>query len=486
MPARLLATASGAEHARVLHDLEALATSELVRAGSEGWMAAHDLIAEVVAGRLSGAARARLHELLARALQEEGADPAEVGRHLSGAGDTSAAGEAFARGARQRLDRFAHREAEQVADAGLGLNPRAPVRSALLEVRAEARARAGDLPGARDDLRGALASLPAGAGKSRLWTRLALLASGAEDLVRAAELAELAVAEAGQDAGARAEALSVGAIIDMNAGREVQAQLRSEEALELFRRVGNARGIADVLDARAMATFLTGSIREAVGAFDRVARLFADSGDLLRVVTPRSTRGHALTFMARPQEGLPEAEEALELARTLGHSEGEAYALWHCSEALSALGRPDEALGSARSALAIAERIGHKEWTAASLRALGIAWQAAGEPLQAEAAFRRSLAAAGNLSLFAGWAAARIALVLLERGDGAGAHAYVARSLEEGPGLSRYEGRLARAVLAVARGEPGAVGIVADARARAEAGGHLLSAQHLAKLAAGR
>ena len=122
--------------------------------------------------------------------------------------------------------------------------------------------------------------------------------------------------------------------------------------------------------------------------------------------------------MARPQEGLPEAEEALELARTLGHSEGEAYALWHCSEALSALGRPDEALGSARSALAIAERIGHKEWTAASLRALGIAWQAAGEPVQAEAAFRRSLAAAENLSLFAGWAAARIVLVLLARGDG--------------------------------------------------------------------
>src|SRR5207244_7008760 len=101
--------------------------------------------------------------------------------------------------------------------------PRAPVRSALREVRAEARARAGDLPGARDDLRGALASLPAGAGKSRLWTRMALLASGAEDLVRAAELAELAVAEAGQDAGARAEALSVGAVIDMQGGREVPA-----------------------------------------------------------------------------------------------------------------------------------------------------------------------------------------------------------------------------------------------------------------------
>ena len=59
-----------------------------------------------------------------------------------------------------------------------------------------------------------------------------------------------------------------------------------------------------------------------------------------------------------------------------------------------------------------------------------------------------------------------------------------ARSLEGRPGLSRYEGRLARAELAVASGEPAAAGIVADARARAEAGGHLLSAQRLAELAA--
>src|SRR5207253_4667551 len=141
-----------------------------------------------------------------------------------------------------------------------------------------------------------------------LLTRMALLTSGSEDLARASELAELAMAEAGQDPGARAEALSVAAIIDMNTDRRVRAGQRSEEALELFRSVGNARGIADVLDGRAMATFLAGDIREAVGAFDRVARLFADSGDLLRVITPRSTRGHALIFMARPHDGLPEAE----------------------------------------------------------------------------------------------------------------------------------------------------------------------------------
>ena len=483
VPARLLAAATGTEVDEVLDDLEALGRTGLVTADAAGWTTAHDLIADVVVARLPAPTRARLHELLARALRAEGADPAEVARHLAGAGDGAAAGIAFAEAAAGRLQRFAHGEAEQVAAAGLALDPLPGTASLLLEVRAEARARTGDLPGAREDLRQALAGAGAGPRRAHLLARMALLASGAEDLDRAEALADLALAEAGADAGARAEALSVAAIIDMNADRRDQAQRRSDEALDLFRRTGNARGIADVLDGRAMATFLVGDIRAAVGAFDRVARLFEDSGDLLRAGTPRSTRGHALTFMGRPGDGLIDARRALELARSLGHSEGEAYALWHCSEAMSGLGQPEEALASATSALLLAERIGHREWTAATLRALGIAHQAAGDLPAAAEAFHRSLAASDNLSLFAGWAAARIALVLIAGGDTAAAAPFVARSLAEGPELSRYEGRVAQAELAVATGAPSAGSLIADALARAEAGGHLVGVRRLAALA---
>jgi tetratricopeptide (TPR) repeat protein len=235
-----------------------------------------------------------------------------------------------------------------------------------------------------------------------------------------------------------------------------------------------------------MGRFLGGDIAGALGAFDRVARLFEDGGDLLRVVTPRSTRGHGLVFAARPDLGLADTIEALELARALGHPEGQAYALWHRGEALSALGRHDEARESAEEALAIAEAIGHRGWTATALRALGIASQEAGLLADAEDAFRRSLEMSEHLSLFASWAAARLALVRLAQGDPSSAESFVTRALGEGPPLGHYEARLARAELAATRGEPEAPMIARDALARAESGGHHVSVPRLRLLAGSR
>jgi tetratricopeptide (TPR) repeat protein len=314
-------------------------------------------------------------------------------------------------------------------------------------------------------------------------SRLAMLTFGAQDPRHAAELAELALVEAGDDPGARAAALETAAIVDMNLGRPELARDRAETALGIYRASGDAAGVARILDGRAMATFLDGRIAEGVETFGRVAGLFADSGELLRVVTPRSTRGHGLVFMARPAEGLAEASEALRLARDLDAPDGQAYALWHRSEALSALGRAGEAEADAREALAIARRVDHRGWTATAHRALGIALVARGELDGAWAAFAASAEVAGeSLTLFASWAAARSALVAVARGELGGVDVLVARSLAVGPPLGHYEARLAEVELLAARGDPGTAARAAVASELARAGGHAVSAERLSAL----
>src|SRR6185369_15532901 len=330
-----------------LDALSGLATAGLVRLCEQGWATAHDLVGETVTASLAAGERGRMHGLLAVALQAEGADPAEIARHHRDAGDAAAAAAAFEYAAHRALSGHATREAAAHAEAGLALQ----TRPGLLDARAEARAAHGDVGGALADLQAAGGSGPA---RSRRMARSAMLTMGAHDPARAAELAELALVEAGDDAAARAVALETAAILDVNLGRSGRAAERADVALALFRGLGDGAGVALILDGRAMAAFLDGRITEAVGLFGRIATLFEDSGDLLRAVTPRSTRGHGLVFHAEPGEGLVETSAAVQLARDLGAPEGQAYALWHRSEALSALGRHGEAEADAREALTVA------------------------------------------------------------------------------------------------------------------------------------
>ena len=359
-----------------------------------------------------------------------------------------------------------------------------PVRVQLLEARAQARRRRGDLAAAREDLRTALRGCPGGPARAWLLAQLAALDSGADDLRRASELAELALVEAGGDAPARAATLEVASIIDMNLDQPDRSAARASEALTIYTRTGDSRGAARILDARAMATFLHGDIEHGVSELDRAAHLFESSGDLMSAVTPRSTCGHGRVLQDRAAEGIIHTERALDMSRTLGHPEGEAYALWHRSEALSALGRTDEALADGQAALAIAQRVGHRGWTATAWRAIGIARQGSGDHARSLDAFRQSLDQSANLDLFTCWAAARAALAAIGLGHLDEAADLVATAMSTGPALGQHEARWAAAALALARSDPDAPTLIRTAAKAAERAGARLYLSPLARLAA--
>lgn len=481
--ASTLATATQTAEPDVLDSLSRLFRSGLTQLGDQGWSTSHDMVTDVVASGLDVAERARLHASLAQALRSED-DPLLLAHHLREAGDARRAADAYAVAAQRAFDTAADDEAAQLAEVGLGLSPRSAVRAELHEIRGQARHRLGDFSGARHDLRSALAVHTSGPPRARVLARLAMVSSGADDIVRAAQLAELAVVEAGSDEPVRARALEVAAVLDMNLERGQRSAERASEALALYEKLGDANGMARILDARAMAQFLDGDVRGGEAALRRAADLFEDSGDLVRVVTPRSTGGHALVFAGQAEQGLVQVTAALELARALGHPEGQAYALWHRTEALAALDRGTEAAADAAEALAIATRIGHRGWTATAWRAVGVAAQQQGELDDALLAFQHSLDLSEHLGLFACWAAARSALVLVAQGSPEDGVAFVKRALGEGPALGRYEARWAQAEVAAALGDSSAPALAQAALDLLDAGGVRQGRERLLTLAA--
>ncbi len=472
--ARLVAQALQVPEADVLDSLTRLQRRSLVRLGDHGWATSHDMVTDVVDDGLDRVDRVRYHAALAEALAKAlgaGDDQALLAHHLREAGDVERAAQAYAAAARRALDAFADDEAIQLAGLGLALEPPEAVKAALHETRGEARHRGGDIVGSRKDLQDALALWAPGPEHARVLSRLAMLALGADDIVRGSQLAELAVAEASGEGLIRARALEVASIIDMNLDASERAAERAAEALALSERHGDPGGMARIADARAMALFLDGHVADGGEALRRAADLFEDAGDLVRVVTPRSTGGHGLSFGGRADEGLPYVTAALELARHLDLAEGQAFASWHRAEVMAALDRLDEAAEDAAEALEIATRIGHRGWTATAWRAVGIVAQQRGDLDAAHQAFVSSLELSDNLGLFASWASARLALVLVATGQAATASSYVRRALGEGPPLGHYEARWAEIEVAAAVGDLRTADLARTALVAMDAGG---------------
>ena len=296
---------------------------------------------------------------------------------------------------------------------------------------------------------------------------------------------ELAIAEAGGNPDALGQALAAGAIIDLAAGNLARAEHRSQRARRLLEQAGDRRASARLLYWRAMVCFIGGRMREAVTQLGHLAHLPVARGEMLRLWSPRATRGHALAFLAQAHAGLEEIDETLAWATAARYPAHQSSCLWHRSEALAFLGRAGEAAEAAQEALAIATRIRHAEWTAASLRGLGIAWEAAGKLDRAESAFRRSLRAAEGEPLFAAWASARLGACLAQQGRPQDAAPHVQAALRSGTPLTRYEARWAHAELLAARGEEEARrAAAAEALRAAQAGGYLILIPRLRELAA--
>ncbi|GAA1625775.1 tetratricopeptide repeat protein [Actinoplanes couchii] len=341
-------------------DLDRLRADSLVQEGSPGRYTFHDLV------RAYAAARARDEER-----------PAER------------------RAAQTRLYDF------YLATAGIAMDLLQPAeaaqRPALLEPRSPSPELT-DLDTARDWLDAERHTLMAIAGIApdhavRLARTLYFYVNGVSpgDAVSLHENALRAAGDSG-DTGERAHTLTDLGIAYRRTGRYAVAAEQFNQALVLFRRIGDRAGEGRALLQLGVVEQRTGDHTSAEERFRTVLSLSRAIGDPFFEAGALGNLGDLYRTLGRVGEAIEQYEAALRLFRELGHRTGEAMAYGALGHILSRAGRNEEAAGRFRKGLALFGDLGNRIGQADTLDGLGVVHTRIGRPAEGTALHERSLA----------------------------------------------------------------------------------------------
>ncbi|MFN8558568.1 MAG: AAA family ATPase [Dehalococcoidia bacterium] len=449
-------------------------TREVVYAGllTRERQALHRTVAEIAEELYGGAAEAHAADLARHFFAAEAWEKALVFAHRAG----SHAQQVYA--PRVALEQFsraieAAERLERRRDTAFDPPPPSLAPMRLRRLRGRALDMLGDFEGALADYQAALdlaRATGAAAEEWQDWVDLGLLWSG-RDYARAGACYEAALATARDlnDPALLAHSMNHIGNWRVNAAHPDEALPLHREALAIFERLGDERGIAATLDLLGMAAYLGADLKAALDSFDRataLCRKLDDRAGLVNCLGLLTARGgsYELESLGGDPGALAAAErsgaEGIAIARAIGWRAGEAFVLLGLGSARGVHGRYGPALAAAHEALHIAEEIEHRQWTAGAhtvLCALHL------DLFALDAARRHGeqayeLAAAIGSAFWMQMATGLLAQVRLQDGDTAAATTLLASAPVARPGRSIGELWLngARAALALARGDAAA------------------------------
>ncbi|MFN8512578.1 MAG: AAA family ATPase [Thermomicrobiales bacterium] len=153
-----------------------------------------------------------------------------------------------------------------------------------------------------------------------------------------------------------------------------------DEALAIYRALGDRRGQAGTLELLGLTSYMGGDVFASVGYYDGAIALFRaldDQRGLATVLIPAMlccshTLFSALATPATTPEGFRKGEEALAIARRIGWRAGEANALAFLSYVLGPQGEFARGWAAAAEGLAVGRQIDHRTWLSSAQLGLGI------------------------------------------------------------------------------------------------------------------
>lgn len=256
----------------------------------------------------------------------------------------------------------------------------------LLVQRARAHEMVGDFDGARVDLEAALADARSAADRHGEWEALVALGFlwSARDYAQAGKYYRQALSRAKAMKEPRALARSLNQMGNWyaNAERHEEAEDHHDQAMAIYEKLKDERGITETHDLFAIASFLAGEAFRATSFTDEAIARYEATGDhaglvsCLGVATLQGINGQT-ELLALPiraaDESAAGAERAIRIAAESGMRSGEAFATGALALLLDGQGEHGRALTLARNTLAIALETGHRQWTIYARFCLGLA-----------------------------------------------------------------------------------------------------------------
>ena len=186
-------------------------------------------------------------------------------------------------------------------------------------------------------------------------------------------------------------------------GDQIRARDYAEQAVQLYRQIGDRRGELRALNVQGVATLRLGNAGQADVCFGQVLQLCRDIGDrrgesvVLRNLGARICESPGGYAAARPY-----LEQSCQLCHSVGERRGESESLTYLAVAARRLGDPQAAYEYGRRAVHLAQQVGAKYEQGLALTHLGHALVDLGQLIQADEIYRQALAVRremGNLNL---------------------------------------------------------------------------------------
>jgi DNA-binding CsgD family transcriptional regulator len=166
----------------------------------------------------------------------------------------------------------------------------------------------------------------------------------------------------------------------VNTGRNTEGLQAHRVALDVFQRQHDQAGMAETYDLLGMTLAWSGDLVKGRQQQERAIALFRRLGDKKSLIStlPNASIGTSpaiaetvFVVVRSPEEGEREALEAIELARQMDWSAGEAYAELTSGVLLASFGQFGRGLAHAHKGLQITVEIEHQQWTIAAHCELG-------------------------------------------------------------------------------------------------------------------